>query len=384
MLKSWEKRGKRELARILARGFKARGAPGSIPDAASLQSILLIRTQNQLGDMLLATPALRALRERAPHARIDLVASPANAEAVNGSARLDQVMVFERQSWKRGGAGWTEWLRRLREGKYELAIVLSTVDFSTSAVSLAALSGAKLRAGRAGKHAHELGAAQDLFHWVLPPAVPGRHQTDVNLDLVACFGAESRNGAPEIFLTSEEMRRGSHALAETLGERRADSLRIVIHPGAGKPANRWPAEQFGRLAAELTLQGWRVCAAAGPREKELLNRMDAGAGSSLPRLAPLEVRELTGALANADLLIANDTGILHAGAASGTRVLALFGPTDPKQWCPAAPNVWYVEAPRGSLPDLSTQIVRRCAGFLADGCSGEMPAELHPAPSLSR
>ena len=385
MLKSWEKRGKRGLGRLLGRALKARGNAGPLPDVAALASILVIRTQNQLGDMLLATPAFRALRARAPHARIDLVASPANVDAVRESARFDHVYVFDKRIWMRDPTAAARFGARLRSAEYDLAIVLSTVDFSTTSVGLAALSGAHRRCGRAGVRAAEREIAADAYHWVLSAPTTGAHQTAANLELVAGLGAVSSDGAPEIFFSPAESARGAAALDRVLGAR-GGPLRIVIHPGAGKLPNRWPAERFGRTARALQSAGHRVCAACGPKERDLLDRMDAGAETAIPRLPFLSFRELGGALACADLMIANDTGVMHLGAAAGTRVLALFGPTDPRQWCPAAPRVFYLESPEGVLANLSTDAVIAGASALAHPLpgGGPWPPGLSPAPRLDR
>jgi ADP-heptose:LPS heptosyltransferase len=384
MLKSWEKRGKRGLGRMLGRALKARGNPGPLPDAAALASILVIRTQNQLGDMFLATPAFRALRARAPQARIDLIATPANVDAVRESARFDHVFVFDKREWMRDPTAAPRFRHRLREGAYDLAIVLSTVDFSTTSVGLAALSGARRRCGRAGARPAEKDIAADAYHWVLPAPTPHVHQSAANWELVAELGAPPDDGVPEIFFSRGEEERGASALDGALGARGEGGLRIVMHPGAGKLPNRWPAERFGKAARALQAAGHRVCAACGPKEQDLLERVDAGAGTAIPRLPRLFVRELGAALARADLLMANDTGVLHLGAAAGTHALALFGPTDPRQWCPASPRVFYLESPAGVLANLSTDAVITGANALARHIAGGLaPAGLTPAPRLA-
>jgi ADP-heptose:LPS heptosyltransferase len=385
MLKSWEKRGKRGLGRILGRALKASADPGPLPDVAALASLLVIRTQNQLGDMFLATPAFRALRARAPNARIDLLATPANVDAVRESARFDHVLVFDKREWMRDPSAAPRFRRRLRDAAYDLAIVLSTVDFSTTSVGLAALSGARRRCGRAGLRPAEQDIAADAYHWVLPAPTPNVHQSEANWELVAQLGALPDEGAPEIFFSHEEAEHGASALDELLGERAAGGLRIMMHPGAGKLPNRWPAERFGKAARALQTTGHRVCATAGPNELDLLERMNAGAGAAIPRLPGMPVRELGAAIACADLLIANDTGILHLGAAAGTHALALFGPTDPRQWCPASPRVFYLESPAGVMANLSTDAVITGASALAKHIAGgPLPAGLTPAPRLTR
>ncbi len=370
--KTWEKRGKRGAARLLARALRRRGDPGGIPDLAGLSSILLVRTQNQLGDMLLATPAFRAVRERAPNARIDVVASPANVDAVRGSPRFDDVFVFDKRAlWRRPRAA-RAFVDRLRGPGYDLALVVSSVDFSTTSVWLAAVSGASRRAGRPGARERERDIANDFFDWVLPPAAPGRHQSAVQLDLVGAFGAPASDAAPEIFPDAEESARGRAALDEALGPG-GGTPRVLLHPGAGKLPNRWDARRFGIVAAALRAEGVRVAACCGPRELALLDELDRGAGARVPRLSSLPIRELAAAFRAAGVLVANDTGVLHVGAAAGAHVLALFGPTDPAQWCPSAPRVGCLRAPGGDFARLTPGAVVDAARFLVRHASGAAP-----------
>ena len=96
----------------------------------------------------------------------------------------------------------------------------------------------------------------------------------------------------------------------------------------------------------------------------------------------MDFRRFGACLREADLLVANDTGVLHLGAAVGIPVLALFGPTDPALWCPAAPTVKTLRAPGGDLASLPVadveRAVRGLAAHLAQGAP--VPAELDPAP----
>ena len=238
---------------------------------------------------------------------------------------------------------------------------MSTVAFSYTSAWLAALSGARRRAGRPGPGGAGVDTAEKVFHWVLPEPVDRRHQSGVNLDLVAAFGAPDDEWAPEIFLTPSELRAGEEALDQTLGVAGAGGPRVVIHPGAGKLPNRWPAERFGQVARALREQGCRVAIGTGPSEVDLFPRVNEGAGETLPELPPLPVRAVGASFRAADFALVNDTGVLHLAAAVGTRTLTLFGPTDPEQWCPAAPHVAYLHAPHGELDALPTEDVRAAA-----------------------
>ena len=158
-----------------------------------------------------------------------------------------------------------------------------------------------------------------------------------------------------------------------------------MHPGAGKEPNRWPAEHFGEVARTLRARGHRVVLAAGPRERALLVRADAGAGTVLPRLPALPVHALAGALADADFALVNDTGVMHLAAAVGTPVLALFGPTDPAIWCPAAPRVWTLRAANGRLDALAhVPVASAVTALLAHlAGAGAAPPTVRPAPAPS-
>jgi ADP-heptose:LPS heptosyltransferase len=276
-----------------------------------------------------------------------------------------------------------KFIARLRAASYDLALVMSTVAFSCTSAWLAVLSGAHRRAGRPGPDGRGEEIARDVYHWVLPAPLAGRHQSAANLDLVAPFGASGEDWRPELSLSFAERQDGEKLLACPLGEAGGEGLRVVVHPGAGKRPNRWPAERFGALVAALRAAGHRVAVAVGPREEELLAALDRGAGQPVARLARAPVRVLAGAIAAADLLLANDTGILHVGAAVGVPVLAFFGPTDPAQWCPAAPRVWALRAPAGDLALLSEQevvpVALQVAAHLARGDG--LPAGLTGVPA---
>lgn len=381
-LKRWERRGKQVLTRALGRALGGRREASPMPDLASLERILLVRQHNQLGDMILGSPLVRAVRARAKDARIDFVSGPFNHEAVRCSRHLDGVFRYDKERLLRRPLEARRFAARLQDAKYDLALVLGTVAFSHTSAWLAVVSGAARRAGRPGPGGKGEEVARDLFDWVLPAPADARHQTAVHLDLGTPFGAPDDDWHPEIDLDPADAAVGRAALAAALGLK-GGSLRIVLHPGAGKVPNRWPADRFGEVARALRAVGHRVAVCAGPAERSLPAAVDAGAGVALPHLPVLSVHALGAALAEADLAIVNDTGVLHLAAAAGTRVLALFGPTDPAIWCPASPRVWTMRAADGVLDSLAAQDVARAAVGLAAHVAGEgrVPKLVRAAPS---
>jgi ADP-heptose:LPS heptosyltransferase len=386
--KSLEKRAKRSVTVALGHVLGASGTPSEIPWLSDVDRLLLIRQQNQFGDMLLGTPVFRAVRAAAPKARIDLVTSPANHLAALGNRHLDEVLLYDKAHFLRRPLEGKRFADRLRDARYDLAIVLSTVSFSMTSAWLAAVSGARRRAGRTDAEGRGEDVAMRLYDWLLPPPVANRHQTGVNLDVVSPFGVSCDDWRPEIHLTRAESSAGAAALTEALGARDASggatrSLRIVMHPGAGKLPNRWPATRFGEVARTLMDAGHRVAAAAGPAEQSLLSDVDRGAGSRISRLSPMPVREFGGVLESADLLLANDTGVLHLGAATGASVLALFGPTDPALWCPATPRVRWMRAPGDDLAELTTNVVGDAMSEFVRHLREGTPAPANLAPEFA-
>src|SRR5205823_15106747 len=116
------------------------------------------------------------------------------------------------------------------------------------------------------------------------------------------------------------------------------ALRIGFHPGAGKLANRWPAERFAMVADRLSEEfGATAVVTCGPMDADPVREMTERLRAPHVVLRGHPIRGVAAVLQRLDLVITNDTGILHVAAGVGTPVLSLFGPTDPAQWAPIGP-----------------------------------------------
>jgi len=111
---------------------------------------------------------------------------------------------------------------------------------------------------------------------------------------------------------------------------------IVVHPGASVPARRWPAARFAEVAARLAGDGHRVVVTGSADERELASAVAAGSGlpDSAMLAGQLDLAELAALVADAALVISNDTGVGHLATAYGTPSVLLFGPTPPARWGP--------------------------------------------------
>ncbi len=103
---------------------------------------------------------------------------------------------------------------------------------------------------------------------------------------------------------------------------------VILNPGAGWGAKRWPAERYGVVARTLAEKGFRVVMNAGPGEEKLAHEVNAASGSVAEVLSP-ELDELIALTRRACVLIAGDTGPLHLASALGVPVVGIYGPTDP-------------------------------------------------------
>ncbi len=325
------------LISLLARIYrKPRFRPEDVT-YESIRRILVVRPHDMLGDFLLSTPVLRALRGKFPQAHIAVLAGDHFSDVVLRNPFVDEILVLRK--------GWRQWdpvaavrlWRQLRAG-WNLAVVLNTVSHSLTSDLLAALSCAPFVLG---PDQRVFSGPSDNFFYTLrsPVEESPRHQTDRNLDIVRYVGVDTNDHSEvmgldpsECTVPAEELRRQLDGTGRPL---------IAIHPGAGKLDNRWPVERFARLAELLHEKlGAHILVLWGPDEHHLGEELCRALSFNPLTVAPGNLRRLAAIFTQCDLLVCNDTGIMHVAAASGVPLVALFGPTDPRQWKPA--GEWFV------------------------------------------
>ncbi len=329
------RRAKQFVMRPLARAL--RRPPLDPAGLAALRParILVVRQHNQMGDMVCATPALRAIAARWPGAEVALVTSPANVEVVRNNPHLARVLVFERPLRRLPG-----FLRALRAWDADLAIVLSSVSFSLTSALIGLLSGAR----------HVVGADSRPFGWEFSGhcfslEMPGSpevttHAIEHSLAPLRAIGVTADDVSTVVVPSPEEEREAAAIVARlALGP-----AYWALHPGAGKKQNVWPVDRFVDLAWRAAAAGRRVLVLHGPADREALGVFAARAGTGMPAGAvvvapPCAVGVAAALLAGADRFLCNDTGIMHVAGALRVPTLALFGPTDPARWKPPAAEV---------------------------------------------
>ncbi len=283
--------------------------------SSSEQKFLVVRLSS-LGDLVHTIPAVAALRAAFPAAQIDWLVDRRWSPLVEMVICIDHAIPLDRSPRDVFAL-----IARLRREHYKCALDLQ--GRYRSAV-LGWLSGAPRRIGRAAEATREPGAA--LFY--TDRAVPtGRHIVDMTVDLAVRVGAKPEP-VPQFPLRVPAA--ALQAVREKLAREGIAGPYVVISPGGGWKSKCWPPERFGALAAEIyRAHNLPSVVNIAPGEENIAREIiRAAAPVETPALS-FDIPELAALLAQARLVIAGDTGPLHLAAALGTRVIGLFGPTNP-------------------------------------------------------
>lgn len=324
---------------------------------AAPKRILVVKLAD-LGDALLATPALARLRRALPETEIEVLTTAAGAAAFRHTGDLvDAVLTFDKAAFDRPLAALLRPLaplrlgRRLRRRRYAAVLLLHSLATRYGALKHAGLvlsCGAPVRVGPARADSRR---AWFLSHRAPDPGFDGAHVVETHWRaagrLLQALGQEAAEGsalgaaAPAIggpvFLPGPEAEARARALLEAAP---AGGPWVAIHPGSGafSPARRWRPEGFRAVADALAQAGARIVLVGTEADREpLLDGAARGAGW-LDLIGRTELGTLAAVLARARLLVANDSGVGHLAAAMGTPVVAVFGPSNPVAWGPWWPG----------------------------------------------
>lgn len=327
----------------------------------SVRNILVVRQHNQLGDMLCCTPLFASLKKKFRNASITLVASPFNCRMYEGdeSGFIDNLIVYDKTRL----GSFFKLIRAVRKRKYEIGIVPSTVSASSTSHYINFLSGAKIRIGAASINGHRNDSANLLtdsvdFRW------SGKeiHQTERNLDYGRLLGAdfsEPERKKVRIKLNHDEIKFAKDFYREHFPD--AGRKVLAFHAGAGKVQNRWSRNRFVKLIESLNEKyNPYILLTSGYMDKEVTEYI-------LPRLEKKNIkaviiekphiRKIAAVLANVDLYVTNDTGLMHVAAFVNAKVFGLFGPTHAYEWGPMNENGRSIQSPSGDMDGITSEKV---------------------------
>ena len=283
-----------------------------------------------IGDLILTTPAIAALREAHPEAHLALLASDHSAPVIAGTGLVDELITFERKQFNSSKSLLHPAnLRRVLElGAYDTVIYFHHFTLKLGTLKFALI-------GRATGAIRRVGL-DNGNGWFLTDRLPDngfgtKHQAQYWLDLVGLLGAATEP-------------RPAHIASVPPQYRDQDTPRVIIHAGSGgySLARRWSPERFAAVAdalhdthnADIVLVGTPDDDSAAVKAAMQHTPLDYSGQTTLPQLA--------GILQSADLFIGPDSGVMHMAAAADTPLVAIFGPSNHAAWgpwTPASPSI---------------------------------------------
>jgi lipopolysaccharide heptosyltransferase II len=301
-------------------------APRVPVDPATVRRVL-VRANNWIGDVVMISPAVRALRRRFPKAAIAIVAKRWVLETVAGNPCFDDLIEYDHDGTHRGVSGRLLLARQIRAGgPVDLAVLFQK---AFDAALLAWLARVRVRVGYATD------ARRLLLTHPLPPPARDRHHLDAFLDLVRAVGCVEIDPVP-VFHVGESEQSFAGDLLRRRGFDGVSPL-VALHPGASKTPRAWHAERFAELARRLRQRrGARFVILGGPGEEDVVRQVGAGLDAADwigPREAP-GLLQAAALLARCRLFVGNDSGPMHLAAALDVPTLGLFGPGLPRNTGP--------------------------------------------------
>lgn len=315
------------------------GMPAGAVDPAwsEARRILAVRLDN-LGDVLVTSPALHAIKESLPAAELTLLASPVGAQAGRLNRDIDDVIVYE--------APWMDpWQRlpqdsrreaviidRIRAGMFDGAIIFTSFrQSSLPAAYLCYLADIPLRLAASIDGPGSLLTTRHKHPDVM------MHEVERGLDLVGAIGLTTIDTGLVLTLRDEDRLDARRFIAEIRVEYPGSGPLVVIHPGCSMPARTYPWELYARVADLLVerLDATIVLTGDGS-ERDLVGRIRRRMRRPAVQAAgTLPFASFCALIEAADLTVTNNTGPMHIASAVGTPVVALFALTNPpEQWGP--------------------------------------------------
>ncbi len=289
---------------------------------SDVRKVLVVRLRS-IGDTVLATPSLFALKRFLPNARVDILVEDWVAPLLDNHPHVDNVVVLERgRMMTRARVA-----RELRAANYD---VVYNLHGGTTATFLTRATGARHRVGfksyQYGQlHNHQ--APSPLLLWQQQKT----HSVEQQLALLGWTGVPVTDRPRTTLGISPAAAETVDRLLDEAGL--SDQKIALIHPAAAFATKQWATEKFARVTEFLAERGFTSVAIAAPNEQELLDKLQSESSVNVPAFA-ISLPEVTALAARSQLFVGNDSGIAHIAAAVGTPSVVIFGSSNIAHWRP--------------------------------------------------
>jgi ADP-heptose:LPS heptosyltransferase len=297
----------------------------------TLRRVLLVRLDN-LGDVLLMSPAFRAVRQTLPEAYLALLAGPAGCEIGRLNPDIDETILYHAPSedvyfrLPQDAEREMDAIEALKECNFDAAIIFTSYKQSAlPAAYLCYLAGIPRRAAGSFEGSGSLLTHRHRYKEIVPPP----HETLRGLELTGFLGFPPVE--PEMVLVPrEEDEEGAASLLERCGVERF----VLVHPGTSASSRAYPPERYATIVERLHAEGeLPVLVTGGPGEEDLTRRVAGTSGIALG--GETGFGEFAALVGRAAVVVTNNTGTTHVASAMKRPVVTVFAGTNPpEQWGP--------------------------------------------------
>ncbi|MCG8429865.1 MAG: glycosyltransferase family 9 protein [Candidatus Omnitrophica bacterium] len=288
-----------------------------IPHPADIKVVAVLR-YDRIGDMVITTPLFEALKDRFPHARLIVVASASNKAVIEQSPFVDEIALYQ---------GLFASARLLKRRKVDM-VIDPFYTYELKQPLLAFLSGARYRLG------FQCGG-RELFFTVRGPAIAESVSMSRHLaGLAACLQIRLDRFQPRIFFRPKEISWARDYISHQCSS--AGEVKVAIHPGAFYPSQRWSPGGFAEVGRRILSNYDAHIFLVGDRTEEMLltHIQDRIWHERVTVFCDMDLRHVAALLGECDLLICNNSGLLHIASALGIPTVSTMGPSDPVLWQP--------------------------------------------------
>ncbi len=307
-------------------------------DWSGIRRVLVVRLRS-IGDTVLCTPSLIALKRFLPHAQVDILLEDWVAPVLEGFDAVDNVITVGSSTGSRLSAA-----REIRRRKYDIVFNLHG---GTTATFFAAASGARHRVGYANYqykflYNHLLSSPADFWNR------ERTHSAEQQLALLGFLGVpiddrpKSRLAITEAAIASLDAKLREAGMESFV----ADRPFAIIHPFAASKTKEWDLEKFARTAEFLKEKGLPTIAVGSEQQQKVLSDLSSLSSAPVRALTRLTLPELIALTEKAKLFVGNDSGVAHIAAAVDTPCVVIFGSSNRDHWRPwtDSPNEVVFEA----------------------------------------
>lgn len=292
---------------------------------------ILISRTDRLGDLILALPFVETMKQRYPKTRIDVISSLYASPILENNSSISKILRVQNDQLLTNKLYKKDLLQKVSKEKYSAVIVL----YPERRISrLFYEANIPIRVGTAGRF-HSIFFSHHLLHSRKKNI---KHEFEYNLDFTRFFREGPTVREPRIYLRDKELRSARRILANA----GVTSPFVVLHPGSGGSAERWPLDSYLQLYALLEREGVQVVFSGSEEEGNIIDR---GADKYHMKVRKVtgdtDLRTLAAALSLARVVVANSTGPLHVAVAVGTQVVGLYpsrNTMSPVRWGPLGRN----------------------------------------------